>query len=100
VKFVVAVDELSPTMDRQIRFLAEHSSFDVQCVALAKSREPSGDIYYMPTLIPADRVPAPRSIRLVGSAAPASHRRASASYEVMRREGALPFDLERVQWDG
>jgi len=88
VKFIVALDDLNPSMDRQIRFLAEHSHLDVQCVAIAKSR-PSP----------------PPAMRLLGLAA-SSHktvapdRHASAAHEFMRR-GTRPIDhLERVQWDG
>jgi hypothetical protein len=95
VRFIVAVDEVRPSLARIIRFLAEHSNLDVRCVAVAKSREPDGDTYYAPTIVldavrtspqplaaskvtppelPAvldsvDWVPPPKGIRLVGSAA-------------------------------
>jgi hypothetical protein len=99
VKFVVAIDELSPSMDRQIRFLAEHSNLDVLCVEVAKFLEPSGETYYAPVA----RVPSPKAIRLVGSSQrPATQdRHAFSRYEFMKREGTLPLDhLERVHWDG
>ncbi len=88
VKFIVAIDELSPSMDRQIRFLAEHSDLDVQCVALAKFRDPSGETYYVPVA----RVPSPKAIW---------PRRGFAHYEFTRRGGTRPIDhAERVHWDG
>ncbi len=52
VRFVVAVDERRPSLDRTIRFLAEHSSLDVQCVAVARCRDSNGDTYYASTMIP------------------------------------------------
>ncbi len=52
IRFVVAVGERRPSLDRTIRFLAEHSSLDVQCVAVAKSRESNGDTYYASTIAP------------------------------------------------
>ena len=52
VRFVVAVDERRPSLDRTIRFLSEHSSLDVQCVAVARCRASNGDTYYASTMIP------------------------------------------------
>jgi hypothetical protein len=84
VKFIVAVEELRPSLARMIRLLAEHSSLDIQCVAVAKCRQSNGDTYYAPSTIidsgrisrPVDQAPSPNGIRLVGSAA--SYRKAAA----------------------
>lgn len=54
IRFVVAVDERRPSLDRTIRFLAEHSSLDVQCVAVARCRDSNGDAYYASTMVPDD----------------------------------------------
>jgi hypothetical protein len=117
VKFIVAVEELQPSLHRMIRLLAEHSSLDVQCVAVAKRRQSNGDTYYAPTMVdsrrslrqshaapkptplelpvplePVDRAPSPKGIRLVGSAA--SCRKSSvpawhgaAQYQFVKRAG-------------
>jgi hypothetical protein len=125
VRFIVAVDELRPSLARLIRFLAEHSNLDVQCVAVAKSREPNRDSYYAPTIVldavrtsprpfaspkvtPPERsavldsvdwVPPPQGIRLVGSAA--HYRKIVApAWGASRIVETPPFDLGRVQWDG
>lgn len=100
VRFIVAVEELRPSLDRMIRLLAEHSSLDVQCVAVAKCRESNGDTFYAPSTIagfdrnlrPLDRAPSPKAIRLVGSAAnsrkaAAPAWRASAQYHFVKRAG-------------
>ena len=101
IKFIVAVEELQPSLHRMIRLLAEHSSLDVQCVAVAKRRQSNGDTYYAPSTVvdsgrssrqshalrhatppglplpleAVDRAPSPKGIRLVGSAA--SHRKSA-----------------------
>ncbi len=99
VRFVVAVDERQPSLDRTIGFLAAHSSLDVQCVAVVKYREVNGDSYYASTIAPGaagtasepltsspstrqeravtldplDQPPWSNAMRLVGS--PGSHRK-------------------------
>jgi hypothetical protein len=130
VTFILAVDELKPFWDRLISYLAEHSNFDVRCVAVARCRESNGDMYYAPTMIVGNirsSRPSPNGIRLVGSAAnsrkpiaPAS--RAQADRRFVKRAGVwvtlrleeaevasvIPShvveppsgDLGRVQWDG
>jgi hypothetical protein len=113
VKFIVAVEELQPSLHRMIRLLAEHSSLDVQCVAVAKRREANGDTYYAPSTIvdagrrlrqsyaaphftplelpsppePIDRTPSPKGIRLVGPAA--SSRKSS----VPAWRGSAPYQF-------
>lgn len=59
IRVVVAVGERQPSLDRTIRFLGEHSSLDVQCVAVAKCRASNGDTYYAATIAP-DTFGAPR----------------------------------------
>ena len=39
------------SLDRTIRFLAEHSSLDVECVAVARCRDSNGDTSYSMTMI-------------------------------------------------
>jgi hypothetical protein len=117
VRFVVAVDERRPSLDRTIRFLSEHSSLDVQCVAVARCRAANGDTYYASTMIPdaagdpsgplaskvtqreqavgldsVDQSPWSNAIRLVGS--PGTYRkqatpawRASMSSRFVKRAG-------------
>jgi hypothetical protein len=106
VRFIVAVEELRPSLARMIRLLAEHSSLDIQCVAVAKCQQSNGDTYYAPSTImdcgriprPVDRTPPPAGIRLVGSAtsyrkaaAPAwrasAPYHASAQYQFVKRAG-------------
>ena len=100
VRFIFAVEELRPSLDRMIRLLAEHSSLDVQCVAVAKCRVANGDTFYAPSTIagfgsnsrPLDRAPSPTGIRLVGSAANARKAAApawpaSAQYHFVKRAG-------------
>ena len=95
VKFIVAVEELQPSLHRMIRLLAEHSSLDVRCVAVAKHRQSNGSTtcaastmvdsrksfrlsqaapklapLELPSpLEPVDPAPSLKGIRLVGSAA-------------------------------
>jgi len=97
IRFIVAVEALPPSLHRMIKLLAEHSSLDLQCVAVAKCQHPNGDTYYAPMAesgesTPVERPPSPQGIRLVGSAP--SHRkpaapswRGSAQYQFVKRAG-------------
>jgi hypothetical protein len=104
VTFIVAVEELRPSLARMIRLLAEHSSLDIRCVAVAKCRQSNGDSCYAPSTRdcgriwrPVDQAPSPTGIRLVGSAtsyrkaapawrAPTPHQ-PSARYQFVKRAG-------------
>jgi hypothetical protein len=91
--------QLLPSLLRIAKRLAEHSSLDLRCVAVAKCQHPNGATYYAPSStvdaggsVPVDRPPSPKAIRLVGSAA--SYRksavppwRGSAQYQFVKRAG-------------
>lgn len=50
-RFVLALDDVPPDLERIVRFLARHTQLDVQLLRIGKYSEASGNSWYVPALL-------------------------------------------------